>query len=81
MDILTSVYSIFALEPLQYFHLVMTKVLKKCTVIYLESDILYIHPRNPAHEKRPFSKMQTSILRVVDPLLAAMKQDLSLSGL
>lgn len=71
-DVLTKTYSILVLELLHNFYLGTSKLLKEFTFTHLESGTIRSQSGKPVHEIRLFSKMRTSILRVVNLILAVM---------
>lgn len=80
-DVLTSACGIFESAPLYNFHLDQLTLFEKCTFTHLGCDVKLSHQGKSVHERRPFSKMRTSILRAVDSIPTRIERNLSLTGL
>lgn len=78
-DVLTGVYSIFRFKPLHNFQLDISKLLKKCTLTHLESNVIGIPPWKPVEERAPLSTMRTSISCAMSSILTAMERHSSIS--
>lgn len=73
-DLLGCAYSIFAFEPLYNSLKGIPKHLSECAFTYLKSDAECSYSGKPVDERRPLSKMQMSIWRSANRILAAMKR-------
>lgn len=79
--LLTSAYSMFTLRTLHNIHFRLSKLMKEHTFTYLSSDAIRSPPGKIVHERRPLCTIRMSILRGVNSILAAIKQNWSLPGL
>lgn len=73
-------YSILGFELFYNFRSGVSKLLKECAFTYLRTETIRSHAGKAVYEWRQLGKMQASILRAVNLMLAPIEHSSSFSG-